>query len=215
MKPATSGVWVQEVITPSPADSHGIMPGDFLTAINGVPVANTTSIHDNSAYKPGAIVNLTIWRQGKTILIPNVQLNASGALIGIEGGDLQSLVSTYSGSFLKDPALYLCIPTLPVCQSEVPFSDEMARFYTSPVGTLLPGIANLLYWLFFLNFNLAIFNALPIGPFDGGQAFGVGVKALSKGRLSEKGVRNVTLAMSFAVLALLLIVILGPYSGLF
>jgi membrane-associated protease RseP (regulator of RpoE activity) len=91
----------------------------------------------------------------------------------------------------------------------------MGKFYTSPIGPLLPAVTNLLFWLYFLNFNLAIFNALPIWPLDGGQAFQIGIKAFARGRLSEEGAQRVTIAATFVLVAILLLVILGPYSGLF
>jgi membrane-associated protease RseP (regulator of RpoE activity) len=87
----------------------------------------------------------------------------------------------------------------------------MSPFYTSSLGPSLSPLANLLYWIFFLNFNLAIFNALPIYPLDGGQAFLVGVKALGRGKLSEARVMQITAVATFAVLALILGVLAGPY----
>jgi membrane-associated protease RseP (regulator of RpoE activity) len=70
---------------------------------------------------------------------------------------------------------------------------------------------NLLYWVFFLNLNLAGFNAIPLFPLDGGQAFRVGVKALGRGKLSEQTVMKITAAATFCMLALLLGVLLTPY----
>ncbi len=46
----------------------------------------------------------------------------------------------------------------------------MSIFYTSSLGAATNVVQNLLFWLFFVNFNLAIFNNLPIYPMDGGQA---------------------------------------------
>ena len=124
---------------------------------------------------------------------------------------LQGIVSAYTGSFTTRPALYLCIPTLPACQSQVPFSDTMSLFYTSSVGSWFVPLSTLLYWVFFLNFNLAIFNALPIYPLDGGQAFMVGVKALGKGKLSETALMRITSIATLAVIALILGVLASPY----
>ena len=44
--------------------------------------------------------------------------------------------------------------------------------YSSPIfGSYFAIPANLLFWIWFINFNVAIFNALPIGPLDGGQLY--------------------------------------------
>ena len=93
----------------------------------------------------------------------------------------------------------------------MPFSDAMGVFYTSPLGSAGVPFANLVYWLFFLNFNLAIFNALPIYPLDGGQAFLVGVKALGKGKLSDRALMRITGTATLVVVALILGVIVSPY----
>jgi len=135
------------------------------------------------------------------------------AFLGVEDlgySDLTGLVSSYTNSFFSK-AYFLCIPTIPICQGSVPFSDSNSVFYTSSYGASLAPLANLLYWLFFLNFNLAIFNSLPIYPLDGGQAFRVGVKALGGDKLSEKSLGRITSIATLIVVAILVTVIAGPY----
>ena len=106
-----------------------------------------------------------------------------------------------------------CIPTLQLgnCQGAVPFANPNSVFYRSPLGAGLVPVTNVLYWVFFLNFYLAVFNALPIYPLDGGQAFRVGVEALGMGRFTEQRVSKITMAVTAAVLALLLVIVIGPY----
>jgi membrane-associated protease RseP (regulator of RpoE activity) len=217
MTPVSNGLWVTQTIKNSPAASIGIQPGDIITAVNGVPVNGQQSFQNSSWYKPGNIVNITVLRGTEIRQFPDVKLNATGLLLGVSRGDLQGTVTAYSRPSLTMRSLssYVCIPDLPPCESVVPFSSQMGRYYTSSLGTALPIVANLLYWIYFLNFNLAIFNALPLYPFDGGQAFQVGVKALAKDRLSEKGLERITAAAAFTILAVVLIVILGPYARLF
>ena len=55
-----------------------------------------------------------------------------------------------------------------------PYSDLMSPNYESSLfGSSYPIIANFLFWIWFINFNVGIFNALPIGPLDGGQLYGI------------------------------------------
>jgi membrane-associated protease RseP (regulator of RpoE activity) len=226
MKPRVDGIGVVGLYPGYPATQIGIKPGDFVTAINGVAVDNPLAVNSSSYYKPGQVINITIWHSGSSRTITNVTLGSlpvndtrTGtvsyrAFLGIDDigyADLTGLVSTYTSSFFVRPALYLCIPTLPQCQGLVPFSDTNAMFYTSSYGASLTPLANLLYWLFFINFNLAIFNSLPIYPLDGGQAFMVGVKALGGGRLSEKSLTRIVTATSLVVVAVLFAVIVGPW----
>jgi len=72
-------------------------------------------------------------------------------------------------------------PTM--AQGSVPYSDLMAHEYRSNVlGSALPLVANMLFWLWFINFNVGIFNALPIGPLDGGQFY----KSLIENRIRSR-----------------------------
>jgi membrane-associated protease RseP (regulator of RpoE activity) len=75
-------------------------------------------------------------------------------------------------------------------------------------------LATGLYWFFFLNFNLAVFNALPIFPLDGGQAFKVGLKGATRGRLSDEALGRATIAVTFAILAMVLSLPLAAYLGI-
>jgi membrane-associated protease RseP (regulator of RpoE activity) len=239
MTPVSSGVSVVQVVSPSagaqsPAASAGIQAGDVITAVNGVQVTDIGTFstiagqavpHLNTTFSPGETIGVSILRDGqtfeKTVTLGSVtyedlqtHANYTYAYLGaslINSKGLQELAGTYSSSALSDPALYVCIPTLPNCQGLVPFSDLLGKFYTSPLGPLTSALPNLLYWFFFLNFNLAIFNSLPIYPLDGGQAFRAGVKGLGGGKLSEKTIGGITTGTSLAVVALLLVVIVGPY----
>ncbi len=225
--PAVSGAGIVNVASGAPAANAGIRPGDIVTQLDGRNLTDlNTVLGPNTTLTAGESVNLTVYRSGQILHFDNVQLaccdvienlntkqNISYPYIGvsqISGSDLNSLVSSYSSPF-GNPWQYVCIPTLPACQTRVPFSDALGGFYASPLGGAAAPFATLVYWMFFLNFNLAIFNALPIYPLDGGQAFLVGVKALGGGKLSERASMRITSAVTLAVVAMILGVIAGPY----
>ncbi|MDV3278535.1 MAG: site-2 protease family protein [Nitrososphaerales archaeon] len=226
MRPSVNGIAVVGVYGNTTAGGAGIMVGDFITQINGVAVNDPVVVSQSPWYQPGQVINLTVVRDGRAIQFTNLTLGTlvlnntqtgkvtQTAFLGVSDvgyQGLQGLVSSYTNSFFKTPALYICIPTLPSCQGIVPFSDSLSRFYSSSFGQSLAPLANLLYWLFFLNFNLSIFNSLPIYPLDGGQAFRVAVKALGGEKLGEKSLSRVTSVTSIVVVAILLSVIVGPY----
>ena len=93
----------------------------------------------------------------------------------------------------------------------MPFSDTLSGFYTSPLGALTPAVTSSLYWMFFVNFNLAIFNSLPIYPMDGGQAFESFLRGAGRGRISDVLARRVTTGVTMAIFIALFVVIAGPY----
>lgn len=225
--PAVTGAGITGVAAGTPAANAGIKVGDVVTQIDGHNITDIASvIGPNTTLKAGESINMTVDRGGTTLhfdvtlaccyVIQNVttgQNITSYPYIGVSQVTRSQLVSTVSAYVapLSNLWQYVCIPTLPACQSRVPFSDSLAGFYSSPLGGASAPLANLLYWVFFLNFNLAIFNALPIYPLDGGQAFRVGVKALGRGKLSDSGAMKVTAAATLLVLGLLLGVIVSPY----
>jgi membrane-associated protease RseP (regulator of RpoE activity) len=225
MGPAVDGVAVTGTYPGYPAANAGIRSGDFIVAVNGIHYDDTSALEVAPWYQVGNNITVSIWRNGVisnySVTLASLKYNNTQTgqisykpFLGVQDigyPALQGLVSSYVGSFTTRPALYLCIPTLPACQSQVPFSDTMSPFYTSSLGSWLVPLSTLLYWVFFLNFNLAIFNALPIYPLDGGQAFMVGLKALGKGRFSETTLMRVTSVATLAVLALILGVLASPY----
>jgi membrane-associated protease RseP (regulator of RpoE activity) len=230
MRPASQqGIGVV-VVSGSPLAKAGVQTYDYILAVDGIPLKDVSSIGSSSWYQINNTVTVTVWRSGSTFernvtigsqLFQNVTSGQTfkKPFIGLSLSDpstqsvssLQGVVSTYSGAALTKPFTYVCIPTLPACQGVVPFSDSMSGFYTSSLGPSVGPLANLVYWIFFLNFNLAIFNALPIYPLDGGQAFLVGVSAFGRGRLSDTTAMRITSSVTLAVVLMILGIIAGPY----
>ena len=105
--------------------------------------------------------------------------------------------------------MYIIPPTL--AEGLVPFSDFLSGFYTSSLGSSWAVAANTLFWLWFINFNLAIFNALPIYPFDGGRILDITLKRYSGRKLGDKTIHNITLAATAICVALVLAVIILPF----
>jgi membrane-associated protease RseP (regulator of RpoE activity) len=95
-----------------------------------------------------------------------------------------------------------------------PFTDTYR--ITGPLGALpIPlfwMIVNAIYWIFWLNLAVSLFNVLPMVPLDGGFLFNDGIRAavirLKKGikeETKEKIVKNVSLVISLMILGLILI----------
>ena len=235
MVPATRGAAIVGVVQPtadqdSPAYTAGIQPGDFVVALDNSPVTDLSVLHNGSFYV-GEKVNVTIWRDGATKVLPNVVLtNYTTTTINETSGQttkttvpflgvdetsysgLQSVASSYANNYKASPIGYLIeIPTFGESQYLVPFSTVLSPFFTSPLGSYTGAVAASLFWLFFVNFNLAIFNSLPIYPMDGGQEFESFLRGAGKGKISDELARRLTTGVTLAIFFALFIVIAGPY----
>jgi membrane-associated protease RseP (regulator of RpoE activity) len=93
-------------------------------------------------------------------------------------------------------------------QGSVPYSDLMAPRYASTLGSGWPIAANMLFWLWFVNFNVGIFNALPIGPLDGGQMYGSILEKRVKSAIMARNAANILTIIMVAIVA---VSILLPY----
>jgi membrane-associated protease RseP (regulator of RpoE activity) len=85
----------------------------------------------------------------------------------------------------------------------------MAPKYTSSVfGDNFAPVANMLFWLWFINFNVGIFNALPLGPLDGGQLYGAVIENKAKSKALAK---NANMVMTLVMAAIVFAVLVLPY----
>jgi membrane-associated protease RseP (regulator of RpoE activity) len=87
---------------------------------------------------------------------------------------------------------------------------------TGPLGFLSTSffwiIINALYWIFWLNLAVSLFNVLPMVPLDGGFLFNDGIRGLIlrlrkeiNEETKEKIVKNISLVISLFILGLILI----------
>ena len=248
MVPAVRGVPVISVAQstpqlPSPAYQDGIKPGEFITAIDNIPVTDLNyTLRGSGDFQPGQAVNVTLWSDGQSTVLPVtlgkitetvIVTNSSNVVISnktytypylgvssITYDTLKDEVNGYVNSYKTDPALYILPPSFPIIgnfapSESIPFSNLLIGFYSSPLGGAASVIDNLLFWLFFVNFNLALFNDLPIYPMDGGQAFERFLVGASRGRISDSLASRITIVVTVALVAVLFVTLAGPYLGLF
>ena len=62
------GLYISDVSAGSDAEKQGILPGDILTAVNGIPVTTTEEINEiKNKLQVGDTMEFTIWRDGKVL----------------------------------------------------------------------------------------------------------------------------------------------------
>lgn len=131
----------------------------------------------------------------------------------LEGFPVNFLTDLSTNNFL-----YLfSLPLMGYFQGYNPIVSPFTDTYTinGIMGLIPPEIfwimVNALYWMFWLNFAIALFNVLPMIPLDGGYLFKDAVdlfvnkirKGLSKEQ-REKIVSNISLIVSFLILLLII-----------
>jgi membrane-associated protease RseP (regulator of RpoE activity) len=205
------GLGIVSVSPQTPASLAGLTPGDVLLSINGSTLYNTTQLAGfMQGTTPGETVQVSFWHQGRLLsssvtLVPSPTEPAIGYLGVVPSDDPSSVVTNFLKVSPLSISRYFIFPS--IVSSQVPFTSGMQVFYTSPLGAAAPVLANLFFWTWFINFNLALFNALPLGPFDGGVAFRHLLRAITHLDWDANLVRRtstiVTALMAFIVLTLI------------
>ncbi len=202
---------------------------DYFIAWNNTRANQTVNI---SFVKNGETHSTEVTLQDKyveyakrpTVYVNNVSYKGKGYL-GVQSLLRDSVFKEYL-TILKNPfynfpsglLTFYSLPLLGYFAGYNPIISPFADSYqiTGPLGFLpVPFfwvMVNAIYWIFWLNLAVALFNVLPMVPLDGGFLFNDAVRAiilrLKKGikeDTKEKIVKNVSLAISLLILGLILI----------
>jgi len=237
-----SGLTVYEVYEDSPAYDAGIQKGAILTEINGTNLNEFQTLNDRMVVYY-TVLNETKANDTITISFMYNKINYNNKVIKLEDASKYNKTNLSKGkgsmgifSFVNEkgnldrlknpfqnPTNFLVLYVLPLMGYFEGYNPIVAPFtdsyeITGPLGFLPTGvfwvIVNALYWIFWLNLAVGLFNVLPMVPLDGGFLFNDAVasfvKRVKKGisdERKEKIVKNVSLVISLTIL----IVILLPF----
>jgi membrane-associated protease RseP (regulator of RpoE activity) len=217
LTPIIDGVYIYDVSQGMPAEAAGLLPNDVLVSVDNVRVNSTADLRallDNRT--SGDLVQVTVARgdawQNRFSTVVNLTMSENRTVMGVSVGDLltEARLRNYQTVAPETLFMYLVPPTL--ASGLVPFSDSLAPFYTHQLlGAQWPVLANVLFWLWFINVNVAIFNALPIYPLDGGRMFNTALKKIIRGKEREKIVTAITTIVTAILILILLMTILIPF----
>jgi membrane-associated protease RseP (regulator of RpoE activity) len=212
------GVMVAGVNNGSLADKLGLSKGSIIQTISGQKVHTVEDL--SSILRSNLGHNIQITWQDKTgakitrfIGLPSF-VEANKGVLGIYITDVApnpSLVlQRYRSAFTANPIALLTPPTLGQGMYVVPYSDLMASKYESnALGSAYPVIANMLFWIWFINFNVGIFNSLPITFLDGGSWYSSLIESKTQSR--TKVVKNAALLLSLVMIVIVIMSITLPY----
>jgi membrane-associated protease RseP (regulator of RpoE activity) len=172
----------------------------------------------------------TEYAKRSTVYVNNVSYKGKGYL-GVQSLLRDSVFKEYL-TILKNPfsdfprgmLSFYSLPLLGYFAGYNPIASPFIASYhiTGPLGLLPPSlfwiIVNTIYWVFWLNLAVSLFNVLPMVPLDGGFLFNDGIRGLIvrfrkgiKDDTKEKIVKNVSLVISLLILGLILIPFLIKY----
>jgi membrane-associated protease RseP (regulator of RpoE activity) len=226
-----TGVVAETDGEPSPAAIAGIEPRDVVWAIDGVRVVSLDEFtRVLREHRPSERISLDVGRNGTRTTL-NATLAARpddptlpflgvelallpSQALGIGYIPLAELVQFYTNPGLGNAVVYIRPPVPGLNEDLTPYSSKLQGFYSSSLGDWYPIWANSLFWIFWVNFNVAIFNALPIYPLDGGQALKSLLQGVASKRLGESGINRVTLGITFLMVALVGMMLAVPWFGI-
>jgi membrane-associated protease RseP (regulator of RpoE activity) len=200
-----TGITVLSIGENSLAKSIGLSKNSIITYINAEPIEDVQELRKILRDNLGTTIQMQ-WisedkkEQTKSVELPP-SIPESKGILGVTLTDAffdpGLVLDNYKNLFLTNPLAILMPPTLQ--QSLVPYSDSMSSYYSSSIfGPAFPIIANLLFWIWFINFNVGIFNALPITMLDGGQWYGT---------LLENKIKTKSKIKPFTILSIIFVII--------
>ncbi len=216
LTPVIEGVYVFDVMEGMPAEDAGLLVGDVFISVDDVPVPNyenfTAVLEDKN---PGDIVRVTVARgemwgdQFSTSV--NLTEYEGRAFLGVSVGEIltEQRLRLYQKLSTESLLIHFVPPTL--AQGMVPFSGALNSFYTHSLGEHWHVPTNLFFWLWFVNVNVAIFNAMPIYPLDGGRVFKSALKSVLGRRADEKMFSRLTNAVTVILLSAMVMIIALPF----
>jgi len=194
VQPAANGVELSQVVSGTPASALGLHPGDVIVSVNGTATTTATDLfnalaatHANQTvaiqyYDPNA--GQTTVGSAKLEALSDYTHVASDRTKGFLGVSPSFLTPAQMKTVLANPtsapggplvgATYWIV--LPIAGLEPISGTTTGVFHISgPFAALGTGgfwiLANILYWLSWMNLLLGMSNALPLFPLDGGLIF--------------------------------------------
>ncbi len=237
-KNVTPGLVVIGIVEGSPAHNEGLDTEIILYQINETTIHNRRELRDTLNEHGSEKINLTYWQKDnsryekkhRNLTLEDGFMGVNIGYFGIiyEGADwFPNLLSRPLSAgrtglqpmrfYFQNAATYISFPLLGLS----PVPEEITGLYeiSGPLSVLPTNafwiLANSIYWIFWLNILLGLFNALPAIPLDGGHLFKDAVEALSERlglneKTGEKLSSGMTYALALLVLFLLMWSMIGP-----
>lgn len=214
-------IYITNVLPKSPAAQMGILAGDQVVSLDGVPVINLDQVSTSIKTKQGTEISIEVNRLGKILRLtgtPRVNPPENEGALGI-GFTETAIVkfgffrAFYEGALNTFEMTKQIIFALGRMVGMLFGGDKVAVDVTGPVGIVYMtkqmsdlGFVYLLQFAAILSINLGIVNILPFPALDGGRIFFILLEKL-KGRPVSQKVEMALHQIGFMLLLLLMAII--------
>jgi regulator of sigma E protease len=204
----------------SPAEQAGVLRGDRIVSVDGVPMFSRSAVSEHLAQNPNRASVFVFDRGGQLITItikPRIETGPNGqtiARIGLQYRENIIVVHPTPWSQISENAAKtfrtlgsLISPTSDVGPSKLSSPLGIARVFYQQAQW---DIRRVLWFTILVNVNLAIFNLLPIPVLDGGQMLFATINRLRRRDLPANFI--VATQSAFFVMLMSLILYVGYHD---
>ena len=210
-----------------PAYDAGVPSNSLIVAIDGVKVDSREQLSQVlDKTRPGDEITLTVFNDNNledyTLTLekwPDELSSADSGFMGVYYYDSYS-IKAVSDNILKSPLgplLLIYVPINAVMEDDslglgiMAFDSSDSAAWKTPFEGFWT-VVQVFFWLFWLNFAVATFNALPFVPLDGGYIMQEGVrKCFEKRKISVKYANYVVAGISWFMIMVVASIIIVPY----
>lgn len=209
--------FAQKVISGSPAERAGLLPGDQFVSIEGVPIYSSDQLRELVGRRADQPTEVKVRRddvlQSLTV-VPELSAEEKVGRMGVQLGDHMEIEQPGPTPIEQFRDILVSMGRMVKGLAHSKETGVTAKSMSGPVGILTiwwyaivsGGLRQGLHIAVLLNINLAIINLLPIPVLDGGHIVFAALEAIRRKPLSARLVHAASLTFAVLLISFMLYV---------